>query len=692
VIPALFALTFKGFGNLQMGLFAAFGSFATLVLVSFAGTRRDKLLAHLALALAGSVLLVIGTAVASSTVLAALVTVPVAFLVFFAGVCGPNAAAAVTGALLVYVLPAASPGTVSMIPDRLAGWWLASVVGTIAVLALPIPAPGDRVRGAVAKLAESLADALDGGLRGEPFDALLSRAIDSKKQLMATFGATPLRPTGLTIADQALANSIELLEWCTALVADTLREQRDLSGAGKPERDLLGASATVLRASGALLTEPSSRPPDLDGLDGLQRVSLDAARTGWSAHPDEDEDVRVGFHAHTIATAALAVGADALLAARRAEPDEIAAARARWLDGEELARTGRRAALSRYSGTAIRHASVRSVWFVNSMRGALALAAAVAVADAGSVQHGFWVVLGTLSVLRTNASATGATALRALLGTAIGFVIGGALLVAIGTSSTALWVILPISVLIASYAPGTAPFAVGQAAFTITVVVLFNLLVPIGWKVGELRIEDVAIGCLVSVVVGSLFWPRGVAPLVGDDLADAYRSGAAYLREAIAWARGHRTDPPTGARAALTASVRLEEAVRGFLAEQGTKHLTREELWRLIGGTLRLRLTANSVAELPRACASADQESFDAIERRADELSAWYERLAVQVGRPRASIEELVPPEATGGSSNGGTRGAIWLREHLEHLTDHVAVLATPATRVAETRRQPWWR
>ena len=29
VIPSLFALTFEGFGNLQMALFAAFGGFAT---------------------------------------------------------------------------------------------------------------------------------------------------------------------------------------------------------------------------------------------------------------------------------------------------------------------------------------------------------------------------------------------------------------------------------------------------------------------------------------------------------------------------------------------------------------------------------------------------------------------------------------------------------------------------------------
>jgi hypothetical protein len=62
-----------------MALFAGFGSFATLVMITFAGTWRDKLTAH-----AGLALLVICTAVSSSTTLAVLVTVPVAFTVLFA--------------------------------------------------------------------------------------------------------------------------------------------------------------------------------------------------------------------------------------------------------------------------------------------------------------------------------------------------------------------------------------------------------------------------------------------------------------------------------------------------------------------------------------------------------------------------------------------------------------------------------
>jgi hypothetical protein len=114
VVSGLFALTDKAIGNLQMATFAAFGGFATLVLASFTGTRRDKLAAHATLAVVGSVLLTIGTAVTSSTALAAAVTVPVTFAVFFAGVAGPNAASGVTGALLAYVLPAASPGAISL--------------------------------------------------------------------------------------------------------------------------------------------------------------------------------------------------------------------------------------------------------------------------------------------------------------------------------------------------------------------------------------------------------------------------------------------------------------------------------------------------------------------------------------------------------------------------------------------------
>ena len=260
----------------------------------------------------------------------------------------------------------------------------------------------------------------------------------------------------------------------------------------------------------------------------------------------------------------------------------------------------------------------------------------MAVAKVSDVQHAFWIVLGTLSVLRTSATATGSTALRGLAGTIAGFAVGAALLVGIGTSPTALWIAFPLAVLVAAYTPGTAPFVVGQAAFTVTIVVLFNLLVPAGWRVGLLRVEDVAIGCAVSLVVGFLFWPRGVSSVVGDNLADAFRSGASYLGDATRWALGEREHRPERAAAAIATGNRLDDAVRGYLTEQGSKRLSKADLWALVMAAMRLRLTAHSMASLPTRIEPHpdDHGLHAALGRQVADLGSFYDGLAAKVARP----------------------------------------------------------
>jgi hypothetical protein len=302
---------------------------------------------------------------------------------------------------------------------------------------------------------------------------------------------------------------------------------------------------------------------------------------------------------------------------------------------------------------------------------------------------------------------------------------------------------------VAAYAPGTLPFTFGQAAFTIVIVVLFNLLVPAGWKVGLLRIEDVAIGCAVSLVVGVLFWPRGAASVVGDDLADAFRVGAAYLTESVQWALGTRQEAPDAGPAAVTTGIRLDEALRGFLTEQGTKRLAKSDLWLLVMATMRLRLTAYSLAGMQEP-AHARHHRYQGLAyakgvliEATEELAGFYERIAVLVGRP-AAHEVLLPvsapaftglngttaaagaspedvsavvqvgvatrtaaPGGDGGDGDGSEPGhaelvriiatphhphLLWVHEHLEHLSSHAQAITEPATHVAEQRRVPWWR
>jgi hypothetical protein len=691
VAAGLFALTDQVIGNLQMATFAAFGSFATLLLSSFGGSRRDRLIAHTGLALAGSALITIGTLVSSSTVLATLVTIPVAFIVFYAGVLGPNAASGAIGAMLTYVLPVASPGTAAMIPDRLAGWWLASVAGTAAVLAFSPPGAAKPLRGALARAARALADGVRAALAGDDAPVALETAVAAKHDLMELFDSTPFRPLGLAAPDQAMANVVQLIEWCTSLLSDAVAERDDLHGAAPRDEELLAACAEVLDQIAALF-EGAREVPDLARLERLREAVLADLEALPEAAPGFRREAQVAFHAQALAVAILATGADALVAERVLTPGELERRRHEFADALELASGGRGAGRAT---TALRHASVRSVWFVNSLRAAVALSAAVLVAEVSSVQHGFWVVLGTLSVLRSNAAATGASAFSALAGTVIGFCIGGALLVVIGAESSALWVILPVAIFVAAYAPGTTSFAVGQAAFTVTVAVLFNLIEPVGWEVGIVRIEDVALGCAVSLLVGLMVWPRGVAAVVGDDLADSFSIGASFLREGVDWSSGMRDGPPDLAADATTAAVRLDEALRAFLAEQGSKRIEKRQLWRLVGGSLRLRLTAYAIASLP-ADPKEVAAARTALDRRAAAITAWYEHLAMLLGPPRArppgELAPLVLAPDTVVHEGAGSRYAVWLCEHLDHLAEHLDELIAPAGRVAELRRDPWWR
>src|SRR6478735_8847300 len=267
VVPSLFALTFEGFGNLQMALFAAFGGFASLIMASFGGSRRDKLTAHFMLAVIGSLGLIIGTAVNGIAWLAVLVTIPVTFGIFFAGVAGPNAASGVTAALLPYVLPVATPGTISMIPDRLAGWWLASVVSTAVVLLIPAPSPGDRLRAAAAGSARTLAAHLESSARGTATAADAQACQEAKHRLMTAFAGTPYRPVGLATADQGLASVVQLLEWCTALLADATEGHPDLDQAAQADRDLFVLTAVVLRQTGDLLAGTTGATPDITAME-----------------------------------------------------------------------------------------------------------------------------------------------------------------------------------------------------------------------------------------------------------------------------------------------------------------------------------------------------------------------------------------------------------------------------------------
>jgi hypothetical protein len=134
VMPAVFAFADQVIGQPQTSLFAAFGSIALLVMVEFTGPPRTRFLAYLALACVGASFITLGTLCSRNPWLAAGAMAVVGFGTLFSGVISGYVAAGTTGALVTFVLPVTVQAPNSAIPDRLAGWGLATGAGICAVM------------------------------------------------------------------------------------------------------------------------------------------------------------------------------------------------------------------------------------------------------------------------------------------------------------------------------------------------------------------------------------------------------------------------------------------------------------------------------------------------------------------------------------------------------------------------------
>jgi hypothetical protein len=203
-------------------------------------------------------------------------------------------------------------------------------------------------------------------------------------------------------------------------------------------------------------------------------------------------------------------------------------------------------------------------------------------------------------VLRSNALGTGRSVISALAGTAVGIVIGAAILIPLKGDTTVLWGILPVAVLLGAYAPRVISFAAGQAAFTVVVLVLFNIIQPTGWKVGILRIEDVAVGFAISLGVGLVFWPRGAAALLRQNLAAAYSRTSDFVAAMVEQLSGldGGANPGRAELAATSAVHRLDDSFSQYLAERSAQQVDPERVSRMVGGVAKVLRAGQSLAAL----------------------------------------------------------------------------------------------
>lgn len=703
VVPLAFALSLVAIDAKQMALFAAFGSMALLVFADFGGPRRARLRAYLLLLAVGAVLIVLGTLCSRSTWLATIAMGLVAFAILFAGVLDDYVVAARAAVTLTFVLPVMVPANAAEIPTRLAGWGLAGALCVPATLLLWPARPRSALRREAARAARSLAELVEAMSQGDRPAADIA-AQDTHTATVAVRGrfvSMTQRPSGTTGPTAALARLIEDLGWVLR-VAERLPALASTVAPCPTERAEIeaAAAAALLGVAARLEGGGSDLPLELARLreahDVFGRAQLEHFE---QMQPDRDEaeaeiELDEAYRLRALSFGVLQAGQDALHACE----DRAKAA------SEQPLRTRINTA-RRLVGA---HASTRSVWLRNSLRWAVGLALAVLVGQLADLQNSFWIVLGTMSVLRSSALSTSATIASALLGTLGGIVVGGLIVVAVGGDRAVLWAVLPFAVLLAAYAPQAISFAAGQGAFTIVVLVLFNLIHPAGWRVGLVRVEDVAIGASVSLLVGLLLWPRGATAILRGAIGAAYDGAAHYLDATITalLGGGGQADSSLAAREAFDTAQLLDAAMRDYLANSASGRRRIDDLTLLATGAGRVRRVARLLQDahsfmrlapiddaLPRLARARD--ALDA-ERRA--RCDWYESfggaIALATSSPDpelidASRENAPTPNGsvvlehvTGGERLQPGLAIAWAHRHLDVLAELELTLSSAYGRI----------
>ncbi len=670
VVPLAFALSLVAIGDKQMALFAAFGSMALLVFADFGGSPRARLRAYLLLLAVGALLIVLGTLCSRTTWLATVAMGVVAFAILFAGVLDDYVVAARAAVTLTFVLPVMVSAHASEIPDRLAGWGLAGALSIPAALLLWPGRPRSALRREAAQAARSLADLAEARSREQnaAADTALHDAREAVISVRDRFVSMTQRPSGTSGPTAALARLIDGFGWLLR-IAD---RPPALSGPSAPcpaERAAVELHAcSALRAIALLLDGPTDERvrSQVDGELARLREVHQAFGAAQLAHfqqmlPDRDEaeaevELDEAYRLRAIAYGILQAGRDAQLACRdvgRLSPKTL---RANFASARRLLRT---------------HANTRSVWLRNSVRWASGLALAVLVGQLADLQNSFWVVLGTMSVLRSSALSTSATIASALAGTLAGIVLGGLIVVAVGADQGVLWAVLPPAVLLAAYAPYAMSFAAGQAAFTIVVLILFNLIQPVGWRVGLVRVEDVAIGASVSLLVGLLLWPRGASTVLRGTIAAAYAGASRYLDATIdaLLGDGGEAGSSGAAREAFDSSQLLDTALRDYLANRSSARLHINDLTLLAAGSARVRRVARLLEDahsFMRLGPIGDKEPRLAQAQRVLEGERrarcdWYEAFGSAIGQ----IDDAPAPEVDENRGSAGGPGRLVVLEHV---------------------------
>ena len=535
--PTIMIVGTLAFDRPLLSVIGFLASFVLLVFADLGGRMSSRAAAYALLSVLTMGAMAAGSLLADTTVAAAAVMFAIMFAATFASTYGGYAQSFVAPIALAYSFAVFLPLETIGLGDRMIGWIIGAVAASVAALVIwPVNARAE-LRQLLAGAAADLADAISGS-ETQQREAALNRA-QQKLESAREKTSAQLRPAGLATRDVSLLHLLSNLSHgadLTSRVIDTSVDEGDRPLTDETAKGLkLAADTLVDRGS------TNSLPAAIEALDRARqrrREEIRSAATGDPGNGGEDAIVLLhrSFPWLALSHLTLWIEADAAGAAGRSSGiDPVPSA------PELNAPTSATMSVAGRAGfIALAQLDPNGVIFRNSIRMAVAMTLGVIAAKISPLEHGFWITLGILSVLRSSAQSTSATALRAVAGTFAGFLVAAIVLIVAGNNTTLLWWLMPPLVFLSAYTPGAVGFAVGQVAFTTMVVVVFTLVQPAGIETDVLRLETVSIGAFSAAIVALILWPRGARAALAHAAANVYKVAAAGLGTGLEGAAADR--------------------------------------------------------------------------------------------------------------------------------------------------------
>ncbi|MBM0275383.1 FUSC family protein [Micromonospora tarensis] len=626
-----------GVGSSTLATYGLFGAIAAGAFAQLPGPapQRARILV-LSLPVVWA-LITAGALLAWSTWAAAGGMLVIGFVVAFAGVGNPRLMGLASAFQLFYILASFPPYQPGTLPQRLAGVTLAIVLLALAEVALwPDPVPVSyrqrlaEAAAGVGALLDATADALTNPRTGP---AGREQRRPRAYHVVAALDLTRNPPVGAPIAAGAKDRSLRI---CAAALREVLAEA-DRLAADPPPQPIPDLAAARLLRSGAETTRAAGRslsggtpPVDLGDLDAAIRWAEASYRVVESDRRDPPDVPRLCRDATALAIAdqvrVFAVGARVATGARLGGTDA----------GSKLFEYARHKPWTLYWRQYRAHLAPRSAHLHGSLRLAVALAIARVAAGALQLTHGFWVLLATLTVLRSSAADT-RTALRpAVLGTIAGALVSGAVMLVVN-QPIVYAVVLPVTLMLA--------FGVGrllgpvwqQALFTVLLTVVFAQLDPGGWRLAEARLVDVLLGAVIGVLAGVAMWPRGAGHDLRHNAIGYLAANADAVELTVQAVLGDAPPPDRALDRVRRRTVLIDSSYCQYHSERHDPRRRQVNWDAVLGAGHHVLPGAESLLRRnPPGCLADWPEAAALLRESAGQLRSAYHELADEVAHGRA--------------------------------------------------------